>query len=143
MTSMPRRALAATAVALLCTLAACGSSEEGAPQPNSTVVPEATAPVPGHAFTSDPTLIDPNPLPLMSWTRGDGNALVLNFQAGNAECFGIAAKAEETDRAVTVSLTMGTRADAQGKMCTMNLIFGTTTLNLKSPIGSREVRSTT
>ncbi|WP_043657585.1 hypothetical protein [Nocardia thailandica] len=142
MTSTPRRALAATAAALLCSLSACGSTEDGAPQPNSTVVPEAAGGVPGHAFTPDPTLVDPRPLSPMSWSRGKGDTVVLAFQAGNPECYGIDAKTVETAEAVTVTLTTGTRADAQGKMCTMNLVFGTTTVNLKSPLGSREVRST-
>ncbi|MFC4125807.1 hypothetical protein [Nocardia rhizosphaerae] len=141
-TTSRRSAAAAALVLLLCPLAACSSSDNAAPQLNSTtpsVRPEDGTAAVGHRFTPDPTIVDPHPLAFTSWTRLADNRIGVNFQTGNPECFGIDATVTETETQVRVALRGGTRADAVGKMCTMNLVFGTVEITLDAPLRDREV----
>lgn len=140
-TSRFTAAAAATAV-LLSPLTACSSSDDAAPQSNTTTAsarPEDGNASLGHRFTPDPTIVDPHPLTFTSWTRLGDNMIGVNFQTGNPECFGVDATVTESDTAVSVALRSGTRADAVGKMCTMNAVFGTMEITLKSPLGNRQV----
>ncbi|MFE3546098.1 hypothetical protein ACFXK0_24315 [Nocardia sp. NPDC059177] len=137
------RSVARTAALLAAlTLTACGSSESPAPQPNTTTVAEAPDAAIGHRFTPDPTIVNPHSVPIDSWTRLSDNTIAVNFQTGNPECFGVDATVTESPTTITVTLRGGTRADATGKMCTMNLIFGTMELPLNSPLGTRQILGT-
>lgn len=141
-TSRFTAATAAIAV-LLSPLTACSNTDDAAPQPSSTVTPSArpedgNAGI-GHRFTLDPTIVEPHPLAFSSWTRLGDNTIGVNFQTGNPECFGVDVTVTETAEQVRVALRGGTRADAVGKMCTMNAVFGTVEITLDSPLGSREV----
>ncbi|MGW5434990.1 hypothetical protein [Nocardia asteroides] len=143
MRTMSRFTAAAAVLAVLSgPLTACSSSDDAAPQSNSTTAsarPEDGNASLGHRFTADPTIVDPHPLPFTSWTRLSDNTIGVNFQTGNPECFGVDATVTESADAVTVALRAGTRADAVGKMCTMNAVFGTIDITLKAPLGSRQV----
>ncbi|MGW4636597.1 hypothetical protein [Nocardia sp. NPDC004415] len=133
---------AAALAALTLPLTACGTSDSPASQPDTTTVAEAPGAAIGHRFTPDPTILEPHTVPLDSWTRLSDNTIAVNFQTGNPQCFGIDATVTESPDSVTITLHGGTRADAAGKMCTMNLIFGTTELPLDSPLGTRQVLGT-
>ncbi|MFE6919827.1 hypothetical protein ACFVAV_02155 [Nocardia sp. NPDC057663] len=135
-------AAAAAMAVLLSPLTACSSSDDAAPQSNSTTPsarPEDGNASIGHRFTPDPTIVNPNPLPFTSWTRLGDNTIGVNFQTGNPECFGVDATVTESATAVSVALRAGTRADAVGKMCTMNAVFGTMEITLTSPLANRQV----
>ncbi|WP_316576102.1 hypothetical protein [Nocardia canadensis] len=135
-------AAAAALAVLLSPLTACSDSDDAAPQSHSTttsVRPEDGNASLGHRFTPDPTIVNPHPLPFTSWTRLSDNTIGVNFQTGNPECYGVDVTVTESATAVTVALRAGTRADAVGKMCTMNAVFGTVEIVLAAPLGSRQV----
>lgn len=137
-------AAAAALVVLLGPLAACSSAEDSAPhQDSGTTRPEDNAASFGHRFTPDPTLIDPNPLPFTSWTRLGEDTIAVNFQTGNPACYAVDAIVTETPDTVTIALYSGTRADAVGKMCTMDMVFATLELPLDSPLANRKVLDAT
>ncbi|WP_336084380.1 hypothetical protein [Nocardia sp. SSK8] len=133
---------AATLAALALPLTACGTADSPASHPDTTTIVEAPDAATGHRFTPDPTILEPHPLPADSWTRLSDNTIGVNFQTGNPQCYGIDATVTESPDAVTITLRAGSRADAAGKMCTMNIIFGTVELPLESPLGSRQVLGT-
>lgn len=139
------RFTAATAViaVLMSPLMACSSTDDAAPQPSSSSTasarPEDGNAAIGHRFTPDPTIVDPHPIAFSSWTRLGDNRIGVNFQTGNPECVGVDVTVTETAEQVQVALRGGTRADAVGKMCTMNAVFGTVEITLDAPLGSREV----
>ncbi|MFI6868271.1 hypothetical protein [Nocardia sp. NPDC050406] len=143
------RRLGAVGCAALLSLAAaaCGSSDEGDATPETTTAAATTTPTEttqgpiGRAFTADPSIVSPHPITFDSWTRVAPDKIAVNFQTGSPECYGVDATATETDKAVTVELRGGTKADAVGKMCTMIAVFGYLEIPLKAPLGDREVLS--
>jgi hypothetical protein len=93
-------------------------------------------------FVSDPTIVDPQLMPVQSWSRlGDGKLLALHFTTGTPECYGVNATVQETAENVTVELRGGTRADAVGRACILIALTGTLEVPLQSPIGDRQVLS--
>ncbi|NNH70178.1 hypothetical protein HLB23_09945 [Nocardia uniformis] len=144
-----RRLVAATGATLLSlAVAGCGSSDDSGDKPTtSTTSASATTPTEapegqlGRAFTADPTIVNPRPIPFDSWTELAPDKIAVNFQTGSPECYGVDVTTTETDEAVTVELRGGTRADAVGKMCTMIAVFGTLEIQLKAPLGDRDVLS--
>ncbi|MEV6767562.1 hypothetical protein AB0N05_02915 [Nocardia sp. NPDC051030] len=146
------RSTTAACVALLSvTLAACGNSDNGGDQAKTTSAASATTTAAqpteapggsvGRTFTADPTIVSPHPISFDSWTRVGPDKIAVNFQTGSPECYGVDATTTETDKTVTIALRGGTRADAVGKMCTMNIVFGTLEIQLKAPLGDRKVVS--
>ncbi|MEV6555959.1 hypothetical protein AB0M22_09600 [Nocardia sp. NPDC051756] len=144
------RSAAAVALVLGCLAAtACGGSDDAAPQPKTSTSTSAAPSTPtedtggnrGREFTADPTIVSPRPMAFSSWTRLADDRIAVNFQTGTPECYGVDATVRETDSAVTVELRSGTRADAVGRMCTMNAVFGSLELTLKTPLGNRPVLS--
>lgn len=143
-----RRLVAVASAGLLgLTITACGSSDDTADTPNTTTSAAATTPTEapegqiGRAFTADPSIVNPRPIPFDSWTRLAPDKIAVNFQTGSPECYGVDATTTETDKTVTVELRGGTRPDAVGKMCTMIAVFGTLEIQLKAPLGDRTVLS--
>lgn len=132
--------------------AGCGGTDEGdtgtstsapavtATSTNSTPGEDPNA-APGQVFTPDPTIVDAHPIPFTSWTRVADDRIAVHFQTGVPECFGVDATVTETDTTVTVELREGTRADAVDKMCVMMAVFGTLEVQLKAPLGGRQVVS--
>ncbi|WP_067572743.1 hypothetical protein [Nocardia acidivorans] len=144
--------LTATALAALLSLAlaACGGDTEksgGTTTTGSTITSADPAPTEapqgqlGRDFTADPGIVNPHPLPFDSWTRLADDKLAINFTTGSPECYGVDATVTETTESVTVALRSGTRADAVGRMCTMIAVFGSMQIQLKAPLGNREVLS--
>ncbi len=143
MRTMSRYTVAAAAVAvLIAPLTGCATSDEPAPQPdtsNTNTRPEDPNPGIGQLLTADPTLVSPHPIPFTSWNRLSDNKIGVNFETGNPECYAVDATVTETSDTVTVALRAGTRADSVNKMCTMNMILGTLELPLRAPLGTRKV----
>ncbi|WP_280357188.1 hypothetical protein [Nocardia otitidiscaviarum] len=144
-----RRLTAATTAGLLSlTIAACSSSDDNADTPRGTTASttettptEAPEGQLGRAFTADPTIVNPRPIPFDSWTRLAPDKIAVNFQTGSPECYGVDATTTETDESVTVELRAGTRPEAVGRMCTMIAVFGTLEIQLEKPLGDRTVLS--
>ena len=114
----------------------------GAAEPTTTVAPPEVPPDPGVVFTNDPSIVDPHPMPVESWSRiGAGDVLALNFTTGTPECYGVNALVQETAENVTVELRGGTRPEALGRACIAIALFGTLEVPLQSPVGDREVFS--
>lgn len=141
MTTMSRYTVAAAAVAvLIAPLSGCATSDDPAPQPDtSTMNTRPEDPRVGRSLTADPTLVNPHPIPFLSWNRVSDNKISVTFETGNPECYAVDAAVTETPETVTVALRAGTRADSVNKMCTMNIILGTLEIPLNSPLGSRTV----
>ncbi|MEU7140628.1 hypothetical protein ABZ942_14350 [Nocardia sp. NPDC046473] len=144
------RAAAAVAVVLGCLAAAgCGGSDNAGAQPKTSTTTSAAPSTPtedtggniGRDFTADPTIVNGRPIPFSSWTRLADDRIAVNFQTGTPECYGVDVTVRETDSTVTVELRSGTRADAVGRMCTMNAVFGTVAVPLKAPLSNRQVLS--
>ncbi|MEV6277819.1 hypothetical protein [Nocardia sp. NPDC051832] len=146
---MPGARLFIAAVALAVPLTGCGGSDDTGGQQNSSATStaaaatptEATSPEPGKLFTADPTIVGAHPIPFTSWSRLGADRIAINFQTGNPACYGVDATTTETGKAVTIELRSGSRADAVGRMCTMDAIFGTLEIQLKAPLGDRKVLS--
>jgi hypothetical protein len=106
----------------------------------TTVAPPEIPPTPGEVFTNDPSIVDPHPMPVESWSRvGAGDVLALHFWTGTPECYGVNATVHETSEAITVELRGGTRPDAVGRACIAIALSGTLEVPLGSPIGDRQV----
>ena len=108
----------------------------------TTVAPPEVPPAPGAVFTNDPSIVDPHPMPVESWSRvGAGDVLALHFMTGTPECYGVNATVQETADHVTVELRGGTRPEAVGRACIAIALSGTLEMPLGSPIGDRQVLS--
>jgi hypothetical protein len=108
----------------------------------TTVAPPEVPPSPGVVFTNDPSIVDPHPMPVESWSRiGAGHVLALHFTTGTPECYGVNALVQETAENVTVELRGGTRPEALGRACIAIALFGTLEVPLQSPVGDRQVLS--
>ncbi|MFC9893565.1 hypothetical protein ACFVMC_07710 [Nocardia sp. NPDC127579] len=121
----------------------CGGQDSCAPLPTK-VLPtptETDRPAQGTLFTADPTIVGAHPIPFTGWTRLGEDRLAVHFQAGNPACYGVDAVTTETDSTVTIEVRSGTRADAVGRMCTMEVVFGTLEIALEAPLGDRTVLS--
>lgn len=144
-----RKIAIAVTLPLLLAAAACGGSDSDGGQSNTSSPTTTAAPAPteapagqlGRMFTADPTIVKPHAIAFDSWTRIAPDKIAVNFQTGIPECYGVDATTTETDKTVKVELRGGTRADAVGKMCTMNVVFGSLEIQLKSPLGDRQVVS--
>jgi hypothetical protein len=111
-------------------------------EPTTVEPPEVPPGHPGVVFTNDPSIVDPRPMPVESWSRhGAGDVLALHFTTGTPECYGVNATVQETPENVTVELRGGTRADAVGRACIMIALSGTLEVPLQSPVGDRQVLS--
>jgi hypothetical protein len=107
-----------------------------------TVAPPEISPTTGEVFTNDPSIVDPQPMPVESWSRvGAGDVLALHFWTGTPECYGVSATVQETAEAITVELRGGTRPDAVGRACLAIAVSGTLEVPLAGPIGDRQVLS--
>ena len=108
----------------------------------TTVSPPEIPPTPGEVFTNDPSIVDPHPMPVESWSRvGAGDVLALHFWTGTPECYGVDATVQETAETITVEFRGGTRPDAMGRACIAIAVSGTLEVPLESPIGDRQVLS--
>ncbi|MRH86916.1 hypothetical protein GFY24_05445 [Nocardia sp. SYP-A9097] len=145
------RRLTATALAALLSLAlvACGDTEKSGDRTKSGTTTTSADPAPteapqgqiGRGFTADPTIVNPHPLSFDSWTRLADDKIAVNFTTGSPECYGVDATVTETAKSVTIALRSGTRADAVGRMCTMIAVFGSLEIQLKAPLGNRNILS--
>jgi hypothetical protein len=108
----------------------------------TTVTPPEVPPTPGVVFTDDPSIVDPHPMPVESWSRlGNGDVLALHFATGTPECYGVNVLVHETAENVTVELRGGTRPAAVGRACIAIAISGTLEVPLQGPVGERQVLS--
>lgn len=129
----------AAAVVLVAGLA---FSAWGAPVASATVAPPEQPDADGVAFTDNPSIVDPHPLPVESWSRvGEDRAIAVHFTSGTPACNGVQATTRETADAVTVSLTGGSLPASAGRMCIMLAVTGTLVVPLHSPLGDRQVLS--
>jgi hypothetical protein len=111
-------------------------------EPTTVAPPEVPAGQPGAVFINDPSIVDPHPMPVESWSRlGAGDVLAVHFTTGTPECYGVNAAVQETAQNVTVELRGGTRPDAVGRACIMIAVTGTLEVPLQSPVGDRQVLS--
>ncbi|GAC1400195.1 MAG: hypothetical protein NVSMB60_13400 [Mycobacterium sp.] len=114
----------------------------GAPVASATVAPPEQPDADGVAFTDNPSIVDPQPMPLESWSRvGNDRAVAVHFISGTAACNGVHATAHETADAVTVALTGGSLPASAGRMCIMLAVTGTLIVPLQSSLGDRQVLS--
>jgi hypothetical protein len=101
-------------------------------------VPDAEAVV----FTDNPSIVDPRPMPIESWSRvSSDRAVAVNFTAGTPACNGVHATTRETADAVIVDLKGGSLPASAGRMCIMLAVTGTLRVPLQSPLGDRQVFS--
>lgn len=129
----------AAAVVLALGLAVAGWD---APVASATVTPPEQPDADGVVFTDNPSIIDPHPIPVESWSRvGNDRAVAVHFTSGTPACNGVHASTHETADAVTVSLTGGSLPADAGRMCIMLALTGTLVLPLQSPLGDRQVLS--
>jgi hypothetical protein len=121
---------------------ALGTAPVAMAEPTTIAPPEVPPGNPGVVFTNDPSIVDPHPMPVESWSRhGARDVLALHFTTGTPECYGVNATVQETAESVTVELRGGTRADAVGRACIMIALSGTLEVPLQSPVGDRRVVS--
>ncbi|WP_067886319.1 hypothetical protein [Nocardia vaccinii] len=145
--SGPRRVGAAAATLLALLAAGCGQANDGGTQANTSTTSgpstptEQATPDPGRTFTANPAIVDARPMAFDSWSPLAADRIAVNFQIGSPDCFGVDATATETSSTVTIALRSGRLPEAQGRMCTMIAVFGTLDIQLKQPLGNREVLS--
>ncbi|WP_101951319.1 hypothetical protein [Mycobacterium sp. 3519A] len=102
--------------------------------------PEAQE-VDGVAFTDNPSIVDPQPMPIQSWSRAGDRAVAVHFTTGTPACNGVHATVHETADAVTIDLKGGALPPVAGRMCIMLAVTGTLVVPLQSPLGDRQVLS--
>ncbi|MEN3316949.1 MAG: hypothetical protein V7643_350 [Mycobacterium sp.] len=96
----------------------------------------------GVVFTDNPSIVDPYPMPIESWSRvGNDRAVAVHFTTGTPACNGVHATTQETADAVTVKLSGGSLPAVAGRMCIMLAVTGTLEVPLQSPLGDRQVLS--
>jgi hypothetical protein len=128
-------------VAFACVVFACWTAQAAVAEP-TTVAPPEVPPRPGVVFTDDPSIVDPHPMQIESWSRaGAGDVLALHFTSGTPECYGVHATVHETAENITVDLRGGTRPEAVGRACIAIALFGTLEVPLQGSIGDRRVLS--
>jgi hypothetical protein len=106
------------------------------------VAPPEVPATDGVAFTDNPKIVDPRPMPVESWSRvGNDRAVAVQFTTGTPACNGVHATTQETADTVTISLTGGSLPAAAGRMCIMLAVTGTLVVPLQSALGERQVLS--
>jgi hypothetical protein len=111
-------------------------------EPTTVAPPEVPPSNPGVVFIDNPSIVDPHPMAVESWSRLDGgDVLALHFTTGTPECYGVNATVQETAQNVTVELRSGTRPEAVGRACIMIAVSGTVEVPLQRPVGDRQVLS--
>ena len=106
------------------------------------VAPPEVPGVEGVVFTDNPSIVDPHPLPVESWSRvSRDRAVAVHFTTGTPACYGVHATTRETADAVTITLTGGSLPASAGRMCIMLAVTGTLEVPLQSPLGDRQVLS--
>ncbi len=127
---------------LVCSFLAAGGVPVAAADPTTVAPPERPSGEPGVVFTDNPSIVDPHPMPVDSWSRlPNDDALAVHFTTGSPECYGVHATVRETAQTVTVELRSGSLPEAVGRMCIMIAVFGTVEVPLQSPLGDRKVLS--
>jgi hypothetical protein len=142
-----RRMPAGAALALLLVLTGCGSTVHpgNIPGTTSTNLPLTSGDAPtglNHAVP-DPSVVDLRKTRFDRVTAGTGNDLVVQYTAGGkADCAKLGRiDVAETDDAVTVTVQLGRLPAAQcGGAQPMIAASFETTVTLKAPLGSRQVR---
>ncbi|MBH0776178.1 hypothetical protein [Nocardia bovistercoris] len=144
-----RIAAVVTAFALAAAAGGCGSGEESGPTSSAATTTPASTPsrdpeaAAGRMFTADTTIVGARPIPFTTWTLAAPDRVAVGFQTGSPECYGVDARVTESDKAVTIEIRSGTKANAVGRMCTMVAVFGTLEVPLKAPLGDRMLLSAT
>ena len=129
----------AVAVVLAAGLACAGWA---APLASATIAPPEQPDADGVVFTDNPSIIDPHPMAVESWSRvGGDRAIAAHFTSGTPACNGVQATTRETADAVIVSLIGGSLPASAGRMCIMLAVTGTLVVPLQSPLGDRQVLS--
>lgn len=123
---------------------ACGCARVGSADPTTEASTTATPPEqppahPGVVFTDNPSIVNPRPIPVDSWSRVGDDAVQLHFTIGSPACSGVHSTVSETAETVAVELRSGTLPQAVGRMCPMIAVFGTLDVPLQSPLGDRHV----
>jgi len=132
----------AAAVVLAVGIVFAGWGAPAASAEPTTVVPPEVADADGVAFTDNPSIVDPHPMPVESWSRvSNDRAVAVHFTTGTPACNGVHATTQETADAVTVALSAGSLPQSAGRICIMLAVTGTLEVPLKSPLGDRQVLS--
>jgi hypothetical protein len=115
----------------------------GAPAASAQLTAPAEQPdAEGVVFTDNPSIVDPRPMPIESWSRlSNDRAVAVHFTSGTPACNGVHATAWETADTVTVALSGGALPSSTGRMCVMLALTGTLEVPLQSPLGDRQVLS--
>ena len=130
------------AVILAAGIALSGWSAPVAAADHTPVAPPEAPNAEGVVFKDNPSIVDPRPMPVESWSRGsDDRAVAVHFTSGTPACNGVHATTSETADTVTVTLTGGSLPASPGRMCIMLAVIGTLVVPLQSPLGDRQVLS--
>jgi hypothetical protein len=95
----------------------------------------------GVVFNDNPTIVDPQSMPIDSWSPAGDRAVAVHFTTGTPACNGVHATTHETADAVTIDLKGGSLPASAGRMCIMLAVTGTLVVPLQSPLGDRQVLS--
>jgi hypothetical protein len=146
---MMRRIHVGAALGLLLLLAGCGAAHSGtgsgASDVTSTSLPmlSGDGPIGLNHATPDPAVVELRKTRFDRATAGSGNELVVQYTAGGrAECAKLGrVDVAETDDVVTVTVLLGQTpgANCGGEQPMIAATFETT-VTLKAPLGSRQVR---
>jgi len=108
----------------------------------ATVAPPEVPDAEGVVFTDNPSIVDPRPIPIESWSRaGSDRAVTVHFTTGTPACNGVHATVRETADAVTIGLSGGSLPRSAGRICIMLALTGTLEVPLQRPLGDRQVLS--
>jgi hypothetical protein len=132
----------ADAVVLAAGIVVSGWGAAAASADATTVAPPEVPNAKGVVFTDNPSIVDPHPMPVESWSRvGNDRAVAVHFTTGTPACNGVHAITYEAADAVTVTLSGGSLRASAGRMCIMLAVTGTLVVPLQSPLGNRQVLS--
>jgi hypothetical protein len=132
----------ATVVAFAAGIALSGWGTPVASASPTTVTPPEMPDAEGVVFKDNPSIVDPRPMPIESWSRvGSDRAVAVHFTTGTPACNGVHATVRETADAVTIDLSGGSLPRSAGRMCIMLAVTGTLEVPLQNPLGDRQVLS--
>jgi hypothetical protein len=133
----------AAAVVLAVGIVFAGWGAPAASADPTTVAPPEVPDAERVVFTDNPSIVDPRPMPVESWSRiGNDRAVAVHFTTGTPACNGVHATTHETADAVTVALSGGSLPASAGRICIMLAVTGALVVPLQSPLGDRQVLST-
>lgn len=137
----PPLPLAASLLAVVAALSACGSAAESGSDTSGVRAP--TGPALPKALPTRSDLIDAQVVQWRDWRSVDDRTLEVTVTAGSADCYGAEPEVTESETAVRLRIRVGRLPEAAGKDCPAIAKESVVTVPLTAALGDRKVEPLT